>query len=124
MPIELFTYAGDNHNISGNFNTAMRRSVEFFDRTLAQPAAFASATGPTVFAGSGPVNLRSGPGTTFAVVGSLGPNQQLPIIGRNADASWWQVQTASGPAWVANSVVTAVQQADVPVVDTSGTSSG
>lgn len=124
MPIELFTYAGDNHNISGNFNTAMRRSVEFFNRTLAQPAALTSATGPTVFAGSGPVNLRSGPGTTFGVVGSLGPNQQLPITGRNADASWWQVQTANGPAWVANSVVTAVRYADVPVVDTSGPSSG
>lgn len=124
MPIELYTYAGDNHNISGNFNTAMRRSVEFFNRTLAQPAALNSTTGPTVFARSGTVNLRSGPGTTFAIVGSLSPNQPLPITGRNADSSWWQVQTATGPAWVANSVVTAVRHANVPVVDTSGTSSG
>ena len=27
MPIELVTYPGDNHNISGNFGTAMSRSV-------------------------------------------------------------------------------------------------
>ena len=31
---ELFTYEGDNHNISNNFSTAMQRTVEFFDRYL------------------------------------------------------------------------------------------
>lgn len=121
-PIELFTYPGDNHNISGNFNTAMQRSIEFFNRTLAQPIDLSGVTGPTLFARNGPVNLRSGPGTTFAIVGSLAPNQPLPITGRNADASWWQVQTANGSAWVAGSVVLAVNQADVPVVDSGGTS--
>ena len=30
-PVELFTYPGDNHNISGNFNTAMGRTIAFFD---------------------------------------------------------------------------------------------
>ncbi|MEA2669415.1 MAG: uncharacterized protein QOJ33_2349, partial [Chloroflexota bacterium] len=33
-PVELFTYPGDNHNISNNFNTAMSRSIAFFDRAL------------------------------------------------------------------------------------------
>ncbi|HEY0493580.1 MAG TPA: alpha/beta fold hydrolase [Candidatus Dormibacteraeota bacterium] len=33
-PVELFTYPGDNHNISSNFNTAMSRSIAFFDRAL------------------------------------------------------------------------------------------
>jgi len=31
---ELFTYAGDNHNISNNFSIAMSRSIAFFDRAL------------------------------------------------------------------------------------------
>jgi dipeptidyl aminopeptidase/acylaminoacyl peptidase len=31
---EIFTYEGDDHNISANFNTAMERSVAFFDRNL------------------------------------------------------------------------------------------
>jgi uncharacterized protein len=31
---ELYIYPGDDHNISANFNTAMQRSVEFFDRYL------------------------------------------------------------------------------------------
>lgn len=30
--VELYVYTGDDHNISLNFNTAITRSVEFFDR--------------------------------------------------------------------------------------------
>lgn len=30
-PVELYTYEGDNHNISINFSTAMERSIQFFD---------------------------------------------------------------------------------------------
>ena len=29
--VEIYTYAGDNHNISANFDLAMERSIEFFD---------------------------------------------------------------------------------------------
>ncbi|MFN8495458.1 MAG: alpha/beta fold hydrolase [Caldilineaceae bacterium] len=32
--VELYTYPGDNHNISGNFTLAMERSVAFFDKYL------------------------------------------------------------------------------------------
>lgn len=32
--VEYFTYEGDNHNISNNFNTAMQRSIDFFDKNL------------------------------------------------------------------------------------------
>ncbi|HLC94476.1 MAG TPA: alpha/beta fold hydrolase [Patescibacteria group bacterium] len=31
---ELYTYPGDDHNISANLNTALQRSVEFFDKYL------------------------------------------------------------------------------------------
>lgn len=31
---ELFTYDGDNHNISGYFTTAMNRTIDFFDQVL------------------------------------------------------------------------------------------
>jgi dipeptidyl aminopeptidase/acylaminoacyl peptidase len=31
---EYYVYEGDNHNLSNNFNTAMQRSVAFFDRYL------------------------------------------------------------------------------------------
>jgi dipeptidyl aminopeptidase/acylaminoacyl peptidase len=32
--VELYTYEGDNHNLSNYFTTAMDRSIEFFDRYL------------------------------------------------------------------------------------------
>jgi fermentation-respiration switch protein FrsA (DUF1100 family) len=32
QPYELYTYPGDNHNISANFGVAMQRSVAFFDK--------------------------------------------------------------------------------------------
>jgi len=32
--VELYTYEGDNHNISHNFSLAMQRTIEFFDRYL------------------------------------------------------------------------------------------
>jgi fermentation-respiration switch protein FrsA (DUF1100 family) len=30
--VELYTYTGDNHNISNSFGTAMQRSIQFFDQ--------------------------------------------------------------------------------------------
>lgn len=32
--VELYTYDGDDHNISANFSVAMQRSIEFFDKYL------------------------------------------------------------------------------------------
>jgi len=32
--VELYTYEGDNHNISRNFSLAMQRTIEFFNRYL------------------------------------------------------------------------------------------
>jgi dipeptidyl aminopeptidase/acylaminoacyl peptidase len=32
--VELYTYEGDNHNISNYFSTAMARTIEFYDRYL------------------------------------------------------------------------------------------
>lgn len=117
MPIELYVYPGDNHNLSANFGLAMSRSVAFFDRWLKQPVNLAEVQGPAVFTGSGVANLRSGPGTRFPVVGQMRPGESLPVIGSNVDRTWWQVQTANGPAWVADSVVLAARVATVPVVE-------
>lgn len=118
MPISLYTYPGDNHNISGNFGTAMARSVAFFDRWLKQqPFDLTAATGPTAFAGEGVINLRAGPGTEFAIVGQLALGESLPILGSNVDRSWWQVQNTDGLAWVSATVSVAVHTQDVPVVE-------
>ena len=32
--VEIYTYEGDDHNLSGNFQIAMSRSISFFDKFL------------------------------------------------------------------------------------------
>ncbi len=62
-------------------------------------------------------NVRSGPGTNYPVVGGLMEGQSAPVTGRNADASWWQINLSGQVGWIANSVVTAnAQAANAPVV--------
>ena len=34
QPVELFTYAGDDHNLAGNFDVAIARTIQFFDAHL------------------------------------------------------------------------------------------
>lgn len=56
-------------------------------------------------------NLRSGPGTTFDIVGELGPDAPVQVVARNEDASWFLL---SGGQWIAGFLLT-VQPADAPV---------
>lgn len=66
----------------------------------------------------GTVNIRSGPGTNYAVIGALNANTPVKVIGRNGAASWWQVEITPGSmGWVASSVVSASDADNVPVVE-------
>jgi uncharacterized protein YraI len=55
------------------------------------------------------VNIRSGPGTQFAPVGAARPGDEYPVLGRNADGSWIQIDypdLAEGQeAWIAEFLV-------------------
>ena len=46
------------------------------------------------------VNLRSGPGTGFAVVGQATSGQRYPALGRNAAGDWWQIDADGRAVWV------------------------
>lgn len=82
------------------------------------PTSVAQSLTPSVTT-SDNVNLRSGPGTNYDKTGTLQAGQSLNIIGRTADSSWWQVSTATGPAWVNAGVVTAINVTDdIPIVET------
>lgn len=77
-------------------------------QTAAQPAA-ASLAADQVRVQADRLNIRSGPGTTYAVVGKAQSGEQLTVRGRSDDGSWLQV-TLSGSAdelgWVAARYVT------------------
>lgn len=81
-----------------------------------EPTATPAPAAPQVVAAS-PVNIRSGPGTNYSVVGSLPPNAPLTVTGRNAEGNWWQVRLPGDQAgWVAASVVEAQNGTEVAIV--------
>lgn len=66
-----------------------------------------SPLGPCVVASStgGRVNIRSGPSTTFPVIGQITGNTTAPVIGRLPDNTWYQVSPAGLVGWISATVV-------------------
>jgi len=88
--------------------------------TATEPPPTASSTPkpqePHVIADSN-VNLRSGPGRAYPVIGQLRGGQEMPIIGRNASGDWWQIESAgASQAWVAGTVVRVLGAIDTVAV--------
>jgi lipoprotein-anchoring transpeptidase ErfK/SrfK len=67
-----------------------------------------------VAAGDDGVNVRSGPGTSYAKIGLLEPGGEALATGRSGE--WWEIEYAGDRAWVASWVVTALNVDTVPVV--------
>ena len=68
------------------------------------------------------VNLRSGPGTNYAIVGNVPANSEVTVIGRNEDGTWLQVESnAAEQVWVTSDAdLVKIDQtllADLPVVE-------
>ena len=77
-------------------------------------------SGPTgrVIAPDG-INLRSGPGTSYAVVGYAPFGTQGTIVGRSADGQWWVAAAPAitgGVVWASASYVEAVNADNVPII--------
>lgn len=53
------------------------------------------------------VNVRSGPGTTYAIVGAANQGQRFPITGKSPAGDWWQVNFNGQNGWVFGQLVTA-----------------
>lgn len=68
----------------------------------------------------GPANIRSGPGTTFAILSRVANNVQLSLTGRNADTTWLNVCCFDGqPGWIAEFLIeTQTNTTNLPVVET------
>ncbi len=69
------------------------------------------------------VNVRTGPGTSYLVLGVAAPGASAEVSGKSADNAWWQVKiptqyTSTGLGWVSAGYVTTQGTETVPVVDT------
>jgi uncharacterized protein YraI len=54
----------------------------------------------------GSLNVRQGPDTRYPTVGTLPQGEQVQILGRNEDSTWWAVSFGGGTAWVFAELVT------------------
>lgn len=72
--------------------------------TPAQPAPTGPTATPNTPAGA---NVRSGPNTSFPVLGAVPTGQPMPVTGVtiNGSGAWYQVQSSYGAGWVSFMVV-------------------
>ena len=114
MPATPGAYSVEAELLNNNEPIASQGTVEVAVATLTPTATPTPEIPPTptptltptpppyaVAIANGDTNLRAGPGTSFATAGLLRAGQQLKILGKNQDGSWWQVESANGkPAWI------------------------
>jgi hypothetical protein len=86
------------------------------------PATLPYGGAPTIVALVG-LNVRSGPGTAYPVIGVLPAGQAARITGQNADGTWWQIvfpPDSGGRGWVSSAAQygTAYNLEGVPIVET------
>lgn len=65
------------------------------------------------------VNIRSGPGIEFDIIGLFLQGQKAGVVGVSQDGSWWAIYIPSaqnGRGWVSADFVTAENTEDVPVL--------
>lgn len=72
------------------------------------PVAEVELDTPTAIVRTPVLNLRAGPGVEFNLLGYVVEGNHLPIVGRNAEMTWWQVEVAGAQAWVFDELVAAV----------------
>lgn len=48
------------------------------------------------------INVRTGPGTVYPVIGRLNRNQTVQIIGANRSFTWWVINFRGQQAWIQN----------------------
>jgi uncharacterized protein YraI len=78
-----------------------------------------AATTPVTPTTTTDANLRAGPGTEFPIIGGTITGQQITIVGRNADGTWFRLDNTG---WIFGELVANPPALDtVPVVNTDGT---
>ena len=63
------------------------------------------------------LNVRSGPGTTFSVLGRMSQDETAEVTGRNAAGTWWRINFGTAQGWASSSYVFASCAENVPIVE-------
>ena len=88
--------------------------------TTTTDTAAATALTPTLTITNDFANVRSGPGTDYALLGQLELNTTVPVRGKNSDGTWWQIayeKGTDGAGWVRGDLGQANNVTNVPVAE-------
>lgn len=85
---------------------------------VAAPVAAAPAGAPSLKVETDIINVRSGPDTSFGLVGTANMGERFDIKGRNADASWYLICCVNGQqGWVNSELTDEDNEELAPVVE-------
>ena len=62
------------------------------------------------------INIRSGPGPDYPVVGTLQGGERVRVLGKTEAETWLQIQYQDGVAWIYTPLTDYVRDADLPVL--------
>ena len=111
-----FTVEGDFIELRNGDDAIAVQMVRELEIALPEPAPGVPTGRVTAPQG---VNVRSGPGTNFPVLGVAPFGAEGEIIGRSANSAWWVVAIPSAPGgngWVSADFVAARNAEDVPII--------
>ncbi len=83
--------------------------------TAPAPAAAPASSEARVVVTNEFVNVRSGPDTSFDLLGKLDQNKTAKLLGRSEDAKWWQIQFGDSKGWVFGEYVKAENASGVSI---------
>ncbi len=61
------------------------------------------------------MNVRGGPGTSYAIIGAGNTGQQFTVTGKNPQGDWWQINYNGQTGWVYGPLVTAQNTGSVAI---------
>lgn len=90
--------------------------------TATQTATVLATTIPIVQVVPNSINVRSGPGVNYNVVGFLTSEQTVRVVARTANDNWYLVELEDGSkGWVSTAVVNAVEEFDLNGIEIAAT---
>jgi uncharacterized protein YraI len=115
-----------NFTSSGGNNTIVVEYVEFAGNAFinylltqqftAQQPQPQQPSGATATVAAFQLNVREAPSRTAAILTRINRNEVYPIIGRNSDGTWYQINANGIIGWVSAGFIVIANGANVPVV--------
>jgi uncharacterized protein YgiM (DUF1202 family) len=122
--VEVVTFVGDAEAVPvveapspAEASSTARASLQ---ASATATSTLATGSAPLVTIPAGGVNVRSGPGLDFDLLGRLDAGDEAAVLGKSETGEWWQIAYEDGEdglAWVADAVVDfSGDAASVPVI--------